>query len=157
MNSQLPYWVQLLQALSTPAIALLAVVIGVMQWRTSHQRAVLDLFEKRWQAYKGIREVISEVVRSGSVSNEATFSYLRAIDGTEFLFGPEVYAYLRDVHKKLAQHHTFEGMAKREGTRWKERQEAIDKQSKTFEEIAKFYDAAERLIAPYVRMHQKSP
>ena len=40
-------WVQYLQALSTPAIALLAVVIGVIQWRTAHQRAVFDLFDRR--------------------------------------------------------------------------------------------------------------
>jgi hypothetical protein len=47
MTNQLPLWVLYLQALSTPAIALLASVIGFFQWRTAHQRAVLDLFEKR--------------------------------------------------------------------------------------------------------------
>ena len=61
MASQLPMWVQYLQALSTPAIALLALVIGVAQWRTSHQRAVLDLFERRMAIFDAISGVIGGV------------------------------------------------------------------------------------------------
>ena len=74
MSDQLPYWVHLLQALSTPAIALLALVIGGVQWRTSHQRAVLDLFEKRWQSYPEFRGVIVEVVREPSGIEATEFS-----------------------------------------------------------------------------------
>ena len=36
--------VQYSQALATPAIALLAIVVAVMQWRTAHQKVVLDLY-----------------------------------------------------------------------------------------------------------------
>jgi hypothetical protein len=39
----MPYWIQVLQALATPTIAVLAAVIGLMQWRTAHQRAVLGM------------------------------------------------------------------------------------------------------------------
>lgn len=66
MSTQLPYSLQVLQALSTPMIALLAAVIGVMQWRTAHQRAVLDLFQKRWEAYTEIRNAMGEVMREGT-------------------------------------------------------------------------------------------
>jgi hypothetical protein len=47
--SQLTITVQKLQALSTPAIAFFAFVLGVAQWRTAHQRAVLDLFARRME------------------------------------------------------------------------------------------------------------
>jgi endonuclease YncB( thermonuclease family) len=43
----LPHWVRLLTALLTPAIALLAVVIGWAQWRTTKRREVMELFERR--------------------------------------------------------------------------------------------------------------
>jgi hypothetical protein len=52
--SNVPIWIQYLQALSTPAIALLAATIGVLQWRTAHQRAVLDLFDRRMENYDAL-------------------------------------------------------------------------------------------------------
>src|SRR5689334_15517507 len=59
----LPYWLQVIQALATPAIALLAAVIGIAQWRTARHRVILDLFDKRWTVLTDLREVVGDVVR----------------------------------------------------------------------------------------------
>jgi hypothetical protein len=70
-------------ALSTPAIALRASTIGVMQWRTAHQRAVLDLFDKRWgEAFNELRSIISEVLQEGPVTTQNIFSYAVAVPAT---------------------------------------------------------------------------
>jgi hypothetical protein len=37
MSTPLPYWIQLLQALGTPAIGALAAVIAIAQWRIAKQ------------------------------------------------------------------------------------------------------------------------
>jgi len=63
-----PTWIQYLQALSTPAIALLAVTIGVLQWRTAHQRAVLDLFDRRMENYDALNAAIFEILREGKAT-----------------------------------------------------------------------------------------
>ena len=41
--SQLPIWMQYLTAISTPIIALMVAAIAFAQWRTAHQRMILDL------------------------------------------------------------------------------------------------------------------
>ena len=47
-----PIWIQYSsQALAKPAITLLAIFVAVKQWRTAHQKAVLDLFEHRMMVY----------------------------------------------------------------------------------------------------------
>src|SRR5215469_9104869 len=96
-------WYQVLQALSTPAIALLAVVIGVMQWRTAHQRAVLDLFQKRWDTYGELRRIISEAVQEGTAATPLALNFARTVDQAKFLFGPEVHSYLQTVYRQLVE------------------------------------------------------
>jgi hypothetical protein len=152
--STLPNWVLYLQALSTPAIAILAAVIGFMQWRTAHQRSVLDLFEKRFDAYSRLREVIAQVLTQGTVSPQTAMDFLRATDKAQFLFGPEVTAYLNIVYKLLVDHGYAEDMMKAGGP---EHMMAVEKKYAASREISKFYEQSLSLVQPYMRMHQKTP
>jgi hypothetical protein len=60
-----PQWISYSQALAIPAIALLAIAVAVLQWRTSHQKIVLDLFERRMKVYPEIRAVIASATLPG--------------------------------------------------------------------------------------------
>jgi hypothetical protein len=155
MPAQLPEWVLYLQALSTPAIAVLAAVIGFMQWRTAHQRAVLDLFEKRYELYTAVRSVIAEVIAHGRADNKIQFDYLRAIERAPFLFGPEVTAYLDSLYRLLVAQGHAETMMKTESA--EEHAKWISKQHECFLKVAEFYQRSEPLVQPYMRMHQKAP
>jgi hypothetical protein len=84
------YWIQVLQALLTPAIAFLAVVTAVFQLRTAQQRVVLDLFDRRLAKYTAVRDVVAKVVASGAATQETSFQFLQALDGVEFLFGDAI-------------------------------------------------------------------
>jgi protein-disulfide isomerase-like protein with CxxC motif len=152
--SSLPNWVLYLQALSTPAIAILAAVIGFMQWRTAHQRSVLDLFEKRFDVYIEIRAVIAQVLTHGTVADQQSLDFLRAIDKAQFLFGPEVTAYLNSVYRLLVDHGLAESMMKAGGADY---QKAVEKKYAAFREISQFYVRSLPLVQPYMRMHQKAP
>src|SRR5467141_1107701 len=101
MTNQIPMWVQYLQALSTPAIALLAVVIGVLQWRTSHQRAVLDLFDRRMENYDALNDAVVEIMREGNATLKALVPFSQAAARARFLFGKEVTAYLEETEKRI--------------------------------------------------------
>jgi hypothetical protein len=85
----------------------LAAVIGFMQWRTAHQRSVLDLFEKRFEVYSSIREIVGEVIREGSVPNLRAFNFARAAEKAQFLFGSE--AVREAVLAGGKQHHVMGG------------------------------------------------
>jgi hypothetical protein len=156
MREQLPYWLQVLQALSTPAIALLAITIGGMQWRTSHQRAVLDLFDKRWAVLNELRSVISDIVREGSVTTQGALSYAIAVDRAKFLFGREVVEYLETIRMALSLHHVAEQQLRAEPPE-ETRNKLIDQEADAMMEISEFYRRINLLVRPYMRMHQKVP
>ena len=67
MACQLPFWLLVAQALSVPIVAAtaaaLAAWIGHRQWRTSHQKLLLDLFDKRWEVANEIRTLMGQLPR----------------------------------------------------------------------------------------------
>lgn len=151
----MPLWVEYSKALATPAIALLAIVVAIMQWRTAHQKVVLDLFERRMKVYSEIRAVIASVIGSGKLPNEKHFEFIRAIDGAKFLFGRNVNRYLDELNTTLAYfHEADEEYGPLEG---QARAEAIQRRRKHFDEIQKFYRIFDPLVEPYVAMRQRRP
>ncbi|WP_315763627.1 hypothetical protein [Bradyrhizobium sp. SZCCHNS2005] len=149
----MPLWVQYSQALATPAIALLAIVIAVLQWRTAHQKIVLDLFERRMKVYSEIRAVIASTVSSGKLPNEKHFEYMRAADGAKFLFGSKVNGYLEDLNNTLAYfHEADETYGDLQG---QDRADAIQRRRKYFDKIQAFYKEFDPLVEPYVAMRQR--
>jgi hypothetical protein len=153
--AELPTWVQYLQASLTPTIAVLAVVIGWFQWRTAHQRAVLDLFDKRMEVHDAVSTVISSVVATGSAGGTAGMDFIRAASRVEILFGPEVKQYLDTVYKALTNHHLAEIESQRGSEEHKSA--ALDRKYAAFDQITAFFTKFPKLVRPYVRMHQKAP
>jgi len=153
--AQLPTWVQYLQAFLTPAIAVLVAVIGWFQWRTAHQRAVLDLFDKRMEVHDEISAVIRKVVQTGKVKDTIAHEFWRASARVDLLFGPEVGKYLRTIYDKLADMAVADH-AQEHGTP-DERMKAAEKRMDRFSAIDKFFVDFPKLVRPYVKMHQKAP
>jgi hypothetical protein len=156
MNSSVPIWIQVLQALLTPIIAALAVAIAYGQWRTGRQQVVLELFERRMAIYDGIREVIGKIIRSGSVTDDDQNAYNRAIDRVDILFGSEVTAYLSVLRTALTAHHLAELLVERSPSQ-KARENSVNRQTKAFETIQGFYTEFPKLMSRYVQMHQRVP
>ena len=153
-SSTLPNWVLYLQALLTPAIALLAVVIAYVQWRTAHQRAVLDVFEKRFEIYQSARAAITEVIRKGTVQPHAHIDFLRATDKAQYLFGPEVTSYFNHIYRLLVEHGEAEDLMK--SGNQQAYQNAVTKKHAAFREFTNFYEKTVPLVTPYMRIHQKA-
>jgi hypothetical protein len=151
----MPLWVQYSQALATPAIALLAIIIAVLQWRTAHHKAVLDLFERRMKVYSEIRAVIGSTVSSGKLPNEKHFEFMQAIDGAKFLFGRRVNDYLSELNTTLCYFH--EADEEFGHLQSQERAEAIQRRRKHFDKIQAFYKEFDPLVEPYLGMRQRRP
>jgi hypothetical protein len=157
MSSSIPYFVQLLQALATPAIALLALVIGVFQWRTAQQKVVLDLFDRRLEKYTAIREVVGRIIRSGDPSQRDVTEFLRAMDGAEFLFGNDVTGYLEKIYDALC-HMEELAIEKKTLSAGPQLTDNLARGRAAFEIVMSFYKKHfTDLLRPYMRMHQKAP
>jgi hypothetical protein len=61
--SELPYCVQLVQALGPTVVAVIAAFIAGYiawrQWRTAHDKLSLDLFEKRFAVYEATKNFLN--------------------------------------------------------------------------------------------------
>ena len=137
-------------------VAIIGAGIAYLQWRTAHQRVVLDLFDKRYSIWSKMREPIAEIVREGKVANDVEMRFLRARDGSEFLFGKEVNDYLDKLYKAILDHRVAESAlqyAKSEGERLKAGENRLAK----FKVIADFFNEFPKLVAPYMQMRQKRP
>jgi hypothetical protein len=77
--SQLPIYVQYLTAISTPIIALLVAMIAFAQWRTAHQRMILDLFQRRMDPIDLVSRIAAVIMIEGALRKKTSMvSYGRS-------------------------------------------------------------------------------
>lgn len=153
MPDQLPHWVPLLQALATPAIALLAVVIGLGQWRTAHRKLVLDLFERRMATYDAIRKAFGQIIPCGARDRKVVDGFEMAILDIRFLFGPEVVKYLEGMRHQLMEMHELDTTLPDMNDQ--QREQAAKRLTGAWAEMRDFYDRFPRLVEPYMKMDYK--
>jgi hypothetical protein len=145
----IPYWIQILQALLTPVIATAVGIIGFMQWRTAHQKVVLDLFDRRLAVYSKLRHAVSKIMTSGQVTEQTDRLLLEAEDEATFLFGPEVPSYIRRLFVMCVE---YGAQCPREG---KAGPQFSEVHRSLMKELGRFYESGGGIFAPYMRMDQK--
>ena len=150
----MPTWVQYLQALLTPAIALLALTIGIFQWRTAHQRAVLDLFDRRMQIFDELNKAVSEIVREGKADFRDVILFTQAASRARFLFGNEITSYLERIRTTIIGLRQAELQANSEDD--VRRAAGADLEARHLMTITGFYEEFSDLVRPYVRMQQRA-
>ncbi|EJB07523.1 hypothetical protein Rleg9DRAFT_6537 [Rhizobium leguminosarum bv. trifolii WSM597] len=104
--SNVPAWIQVLQALLTPAIAIAVGVIGFLQWRTAHQKVVLDLFERRAKLFEDTIEAVESYFSryDEHVGSETILRLYRTQTKAQFLFGPEIVDLLETIRGDVIRH-----------------------------------------------------
>ncbi|MGO6724950.1 hypothetical protein ACCS51_28770 [Rhizobium ruizarguesonis] len=152
--STLPDWVLILQALLTPAVAIAVAVIGFLQWRTAHQKVVLDLFDRRWKAAEAIIQSLKPILRDGRVrqSNDVLIIY-NAMSDAQFLFGKDVNRLLaryRDVIGQIAV-----GSAYTNSPTNPHYQQGVDLLHDNMLRLIDFLGEFDAVCSRYMRMDQK--
>jgi hypothetical protein len=72
--------IQLVSALLTPIIAVVTTYIAIQQYRTSRLKFKLEMFEKRYVIYQGVKNFILSAVREASLSNDFSERVEKYID-----------------------------------------------------------------------------
>jgi len=155
MAKELPYWILALQALSTPAIAFLAAVIGGMQWYTAHRRIVLDLYDRRIQVYSAVRAVVGKIISSGGATDLTLFEFDKGIDRASFLFDSDVTRYLKKLRDNLID--LIECTTMLPSNLSQSERAAYIKKSQSCKNIfRRFYTEGHAVFEPYLLMRQKA-
>ncbi|TAX09315.1 hypothetical protein [Rhizobium leguminosarum] len=105
----MPIWIQVLQALLTPAIAIAVGVIGFLQWRTAHQKVVLDLFERRAQLFEDVLSAVENYFDryDQQVGSETIVRLYRTQTKAQFLFGPEIVDLIEAIRSDVIRHNSL--------------------------------------------------
>jgi hypothetical protein len=95
--------IQLLSALLTPVIAAVTTYIVIQQYRTSRLKFKLELFEKRYAIYEGVKNFILSAVREATLPNDDFFKLNEETQDAFFLFGARVEKYIDELRSKGAR------------------------------------------------------
>jgi hypothetical protein len=141
-----------LQALMVPAIGIFAGLIAYMQWRTAHQKVMLDLFDKRLRVYNLVGEAVRSVITSGEMKRSASATLGEAMEVATFLYGNDIHDYIEKLWRTFSRLNTLNRALEQNAG-----QQAADERMEAFKTINDFYVEAPQLFGRYLRMDQRIP
>lgn len=145
-----------LQQWTLAAIAALGLLIAYFQWRTAHQRVVLDLFDRRYQTFELAERSLANIVSSPKLNVEDLQNLHQAKGKARFLFGDDVNTYLKERIEDCAFMRSFTDEAIK-GHPEAQRQTLTDKRYAAVVRITDFQKVAPPIFAPYMLLDQKMP
>ena len=147
-------WLSLGVAAFVACIGLVQLLSAREQARTANNRAVFDLFEKRYAVYEEIRSVVGKLLTHGSVNTQMWMDASVAAEKAKFLFGEDINSYLTELMKDLTYLDCL-------GTEEKSLQgddlrKNLDAQRQLKNRITLFYKEGAQRFAPYIRFDQNA-
>lgn len=95
-------WIQVLQALLTPTIGVIAAYVAWQQYRLAKQKHDIDIFNRRMQVYKTTVAFLVKCERTHSIAEEDFYAWLMEAADAEFLFGKEIVDFISDIEGTAA-------------------------------------------------------
>ena len=139
-----------LLAFVTAVVAVAAVAVAYLQWRTAHQKVALDVMVKRFEIYEKLRELVSNYLRTAAFPMEDHFAFIRAQTEARFYFGEEVTEYLEKARRDLLAGDFFERYGHQQNL-------DFNNQLLRNDRLAAFYKDLDEMFIPYMRIDQRMP
>jgi hypothetical protein len=99
--------VDLISALLTPIIAIIAAYVAYQQWETNKQRLNAELYDRRFIVYETLMDTIGEAIRIGDISDGQLQKFSIQRRKSHFLFGKNVCDYLEEIYDRLVDLQTM--------------------------------------------------
>lgn len=152
--SQLPYWVQLLQALTLPAIAALGLGIAFMQWRTAHKKVLFELFDKRLSLYEELTSCVTQFQANSEERGGLIRDFYRLSEHARFLFGDDVIEILQSTVRSMQKYHENSGTFTKQWGLFRDL--AVDDIVRADRALDNFYHEFTEAVLPYIRLDIRS-
>ena len=92
--------VNILSALLTPLIAIIATYIAWQQWRANELKLRIDRYEKRLRIYQEVVRMLSAIARDKEAKIEDLMTFRANTVEADFLFGPEISKYIDEIFSR---------------------------------------------------------
>ena len=93
-------YVEILTALLTPLIAILAVYIAWQQYRVNHHSLRNQLYERRYAVFKAFMSYLADIMREGKTSYQRTSQFYAEASEAEFLFSTSINSKMEELYSK---------------------------------------------------------
>ena len=137
----------LLQWLVAATTSALVLWVAFLQWRTAQQKAVLDLFDRRFKIYETVKNCVDHM--KGNPQDFGGWQekeFLKAVNEAHFFFDDDIRNYLETLRKAI--------LTVRDTTRL---QATAADRDQAISQIDKFYEEGPPLFARYMRFSQTVP
>jgi len=94
--------IDMFQPIATLVVGLGVILFAFLQWKTAHDKLRLELFDRRYKAYKALMTFLGRALMgsSASFSDSDLVEFYRDMDGYEFLFGSDISDYYKQVRTR---------------------------------------------------------
>jgi len=101
-------WIDIMQSLLVPVIAVLGVMIAGQQWNTNRLRLRHELFDRRFKLYEKILSLFGEVTRKSSTKSIDALEFCKAAQLSRFLFDKDIHQFMNKAVMKLSDMEAIE-------------------------------------------------
>ncbi len=148
------HWVDILQALLTPTIAVFGSYIAYQQWRIGKLRYKHELYDRRMAVYEKLMEHLGAIFRDAEFNNEAFADWYKASYEGYFLFDDDMVSYFDTINQKSRNLRSVNrtmttNRAKENDSLWEEVREKDEQLRHWFEQQ---FDVARQKFARYLRL-----
>jgi len=137
----------LLQWIVAAVTSIFVAAVAFLQWRTAQEKAVLDLFDRRFKIYETVKNCVDHM--KGNPQDFGGWQekeFLKAVNEAHFFFDDDLDDYLETLRKAIL---TVRDTTKLQATT-ADRDQAISR-------IDKFYEEGRPKFAKYMRFTQTVP
>lgn len=137
--------------------AIFVAVVAFLQWRTTQQKAVLDLFERRHAIYEVVRRAVGTIASNSTAFDQAReVEYMQAMERVYFFFGDDVASYVKRLWSDITDVQTAD--MELQGTQDSAtRRTILEKRRAAMTRIGQFHSVGMPLFARYMRFSQTVP
>ena len=93
-------WVDILSAILTPIIALIALYVAYQQHVINKQRLRHETYERRLRVYKAVQKHLSNIMRKGTITYQECAEFYSEASEAAFLFDDSVQNKIDEIYKK---------------------------------------------------------
>jgi hypothetical protein len=106
-QGQLPLWVQYLQALGAPLLAVVIAAVGALlawqQVKLARVRLQHDLYDRRFAVFEAARKLLADVLAQSNATDEQIRSYVIGTAEARFLVNDDISKYLNEIRTRVSR------------------------------------------------------
>lgn len=96
-------------------VSIIIAIVSYQQYKVAHVKLKLDLYEKRFAVFQGVREFLSIVLAKANFDMSEFYMFRAKTAEVDFLFGTDVVNFIKQVDKDALDFHvkkaSLEGVA----------------------------------------------